>query len=514
MVTITNNWLIVGRDDPSYFQLYMNLAYVEKEKRRKLSNGREVRVPAQTHRLYTIFDDCMYIPVGVFPLLDNYFKNSEVIYKTRNTLDFNNIIDNIDDYKNILDGITLRKEQLIALRKILYFKRCLIQMATGSGKSEILCAYVKVLSLVNGTNMTVLLMEPTIKLIDDIYRRFNKYNIPIVKYSDNRSIVKNCVNICHPLSLGNDLDRDHRLLEDVEVLLADETHHLASETFRTPTYSMNNLMYSIGVSASAISQDNVDCKDISRFSYNEALVIGATGPLVLNVSAKHLIESGSLAKPVLLMIDNPANESLNKNDIANWSKVSLVRLESEYRTQLVVDSAKFFHSIGRKSLILVRTKRWAESMLKLFYELGLSNYVRASFGGGVFIGYNGSEFFNDKDDVFKKYGSGEYTILIGTSHLYEGVDVPDLDTIILAYGGKGERLQIQGLGRVLRKTKTGIYAYIVDFTDDNDLVLSKHSRMRMKRYKELIGIPDEHIFYGISVSDIPEIFNSLEGNNK
>ena len=143
------------------------------------------------------------------------------------------------------------------------------------------------------------------------------------------------------------------------------------------------------------------------------------------------------------------------------------------------------------------------------YKFGLGEYTRASFGGGIFEGFNGAEIYNDNGDVFSKFGNGEYTILIGTSHLYEGVDVPNLDVIVLACGGKGERTQVQGIGRALRKTKSGKYAYIVDFTDTEDAILSRHSRMRMNRYVDIIGVPNEHIYKGISVDNLEEIFNMV-----
>lgn len=71
-------------------------------------------------------------------------------------------------------------------------------------------------------------------------------------------------------------------------------------------------------------------------------------------------------------------------------------------------------------------------------------------------------------------------------------------------------MQIQGLGRVLRKTKSGNMAYIVDFTDSQDVVLRKHSRMRMERYRDVIGIPNDRIYYDIGVYEFESIFGKYE----
>lgn len=516
MVKIYSDWIVVTKDDPSYLPLSMNLVKVDKGRKVKNKRGREVITPDRTLYLYNVIEnDAIVIPQGLLFLINNYFNNSKVIdMRKRSPLEnTETYISEIEKYRNILDGITLKNEQIFALRKILYSRRCIIQLATGAGKTEILCALVKILTDVNnGTIPTTLVFEPSIKLVNDTVSRFNLYGIPVVKYSDSRKITKNVVNVCHPISIGNDVEKDSMHLNDVEVLLCDETHHMASESFRKPKYYMHNLSYSVGVSASAVRNEHVGSDNISDYTYSELLTMGALGPVVMNVKAGFLIDNDKLASPVLFMVRNLANEKLRDEDINNWNKICSIRLESEKRVRLVAESAQFFHSVKRKSIILVSTVRWARSIMKVLDEFGLTEYTRASFGGGVFEKYDKDteQFVNDTSDVFDKFNKGEYDILIGTSHLYEGADVKNLDTMILAYGGKSERLQIQGIGRVLRKTKTGKYAYIVDFTDSNDLVLSKHSKLRLERYRDIMNIPEDHIFYDISVSDFGKIFDHLE----
>ena len=514
MVIIENNWIVVSNDDPSFFSLSTNLSYVEQSKKIH-SRGRDITIPARTSTVFTIYNNDMYIPSGLYTLLSEYFTNSKIVDNRYHTdiCNVDSLIENLDSYTNILEGITLRSEQVMAVKKMLYAKRCIIQMTTGSGKTEVMCAFVKILSDANnGIIPTVLLIEPTVRLVNDNAKRFQGYDIPVAIYSNERKIKKNHVNICHPSSLGNDINKNSDQLNEVEVMLCDETHHMVAPSFRRPTYSMPNLMYSIGVSASAIAQERVGVKDVTGFSFSELLVIGATGPLVMNVTAGSMIKQGTLATPILLVLDNKADQAMRVSDIADWHKITKLRLESEDRTNLIVNAAKFFSDHDRKVLILVSTRRWAERMLVKFHNENMSDIVRTSFGGGQFRAYNGNDFYDDPDNVFEKYKNGEYTILIGTSHLYEGADIPNLDVIILAYGGRGERLQIQGLGRVLRKTKTGKYAYIVDFTDTEDVVLSKHSRIRFERYKDTIMIPDNRIYYGISIEDLEQIFHSLEDN--
>lgn len=296
-------------------------------------------------------------------------------------------------------------------------------------------------------------------------------------------------------------------------ILVSNCHHMISDTFRTPTYEMPSLLYSIGVSASAISQEHVDNTKLSQYSYNEALVIGATGPLLLNITADYLISKGDLARPILLRMAHKADEEIAYKARTDWHEVSKIKLNSDKRNHLVAMVAESFATRGRKVLILVNTIEWSQRLLQIFNAMDLSNQVFATYGGGKFERI--AEPFRSLPepgykDSFERFDKGEYNIMIGTTHLYEGADLKNLDVIILAFGGKAERLQVQGIGRALRKSKTGKYAYIVDFTDSEDIVLSKHSKTRLKRYRDTIGIPDENIYDNISVKDLNKILADRE----
>jgi len=109
-----------------------------------------------------------------------------------------------------------------------------------------------------------------------------------------------------------------------------------------------------------------------------------------------------------------------------------------------------------------------------------------------------------------EFENGNINVLVASTVLTEGVDIKNLDVLILAVGGKSERIQTQGVGRVLRKTKNGKYAYIVDFEDNDSRVLNNQFRKRLSRYKNIMEIPQERIFH-IDKNDILSgITNTLE----
>lgn len=519
MVEIYNDIIFVSKDDPSYLPLTIDLAFRDKGTKKvfkKLKSGKTKIVEVnydETHYLYQVTSEGISIPRGLRSLIqERYFSNSSVISKETHEIKplILEVAAEITKFRNILKGMTLRDDQLLALRKMFAVKRCILQLATGSGKTEVMSAFVKIMKEVLGYIPTTVIIEPTVYLVNQTVKRMKNHDIECYSYRDKREIIENAVNICHPTSLNNDINKNPDIASKVKILIGDECHHLQATLYRSPARLFTKLEYSIGLSASAISQEHIMSKSIDEFYPNELEMIGATGPIVMSINADYYIKKGSLAKPVLFMMDNKASEPIPKEETQNWHRVVEEVLCSDTRNRLVCAVSDFFLKKDRKILILVHTVKWARMLMSIFDEYMISDYVRASYGGGRFERIIDGEFENCEDDVYQQYRDGEVKILIGTTHLYEGADIPNLDVIILAYGGKGEKKHIQGIGRALRITKTGKYAYIVDFTDSDNIILSKHSRARFNRYKDLMKIPDNMMFLDMHISDLEKTFKSLE----
>ncbi len=265
-------------------------------------------------------------------------------------------------------------------------------------------------------------------------------------------------------------------------------------SYNMTAINIPNAEYMIGVSASAVSQDHVSSKNLQDYSVEELKSIAMLGLVSYNVTAKDLIQDGKLTDPVLLVVNNLADEKLNKRKQNDWHEISKVRLQSDTRTQQIAKCASYFSRMKRKTLILINNKEWAYKIAKAIDDYGYGEECRLSFGGQVFLKYDygTNEFIKDKE-TFDKFHTGEVSILIGTQHLVEGVDVPSLDCVILPAIGKSERIQIQSCGRALRLTKNGNMAYIIDFSDEKDPILNYQFKTRLSTYINTIGVKSENI---------------------
>jgi len=72
----------------------------------------------------------------------------------------------------------------------------------------------------------------------------------------------------------------------------------------------------------------------------------------------------------------------------------------------------------------------------------------------------------EREDVFRDFRNGAVQVLINAKLVSEGIDVPGLDTIVLAVPTMSDIRFAQMIGRGCRKTDAKSHFYIVDFVDN------------------------------------------------
>lgn len=467
----------------------------------------------ETHKLYELDKSGnLLLPRGLADLTPSEF--TDIVNKEITVLNKTNLDDITDDLISTIlqpeSGFNLRSDQVTAVRKAYLIKRGILQLATGAGKTEIMAALLKLLNHMYGYYPKTLIIEPTLHLVKDTVKRLNKYQIPATAYNSHRDINSSEIILTHPMSLNNDIAKNPSLLKDIKAIFYDEAHHLRSTTWFSLMKSLSNVEYSIALSASIVSPEKIGCTDLKEYTVGEALAIGGSGRLLLNIPPSYYIKKGILATPVVFQLHNPASEPCE--DETKWHEKVKYRLESPSRTGLAARTAGFFGQYNRKTLIFVSTKNHAKRLMEIVSNLGFS--CRCSFGGGSYLKWDpvGSKSIkvDESEDSMESFKNGDFKILISTSHLLEGADVPNLDCIIVLDGGKKIRKMIQEVGRGIRRTKTGKYAYIIDFTDHEDSVLKRHASERLYMYRNVIQVPEHLIYTDISYSQLESSFLQLE----
>lgn len=496
------NQILISKDDPSFEKVKDLLTIVENEKKpikqfdSTLNRLKTINKSIQvTKYLYKIDNEHLIIQLGLLPFIKHLFTNSEIIDNTKYDHSLyctNKYVENINNYRTILSGISLYDYQIDAIKEMLIHKHGVINAATGAGKTEIMCGFIEILKDLNNNKYpTTLILEPTLELLNGIKKRFKSYKIPINDYRESRMIMSNKVNIGHPTSIVNDLKADKRILNKVEVQLMDECHHSSCKTWQSPAMNMENLLYSFGLSATFVSHYHKNGKHIDDFSYEELKRIGTCGQIIYNIEAKELIKDKHLAYPKLVILDNKADEPMPEESIDyNWQNVKKIRMQSIKRTKIIAETACILAKHNRKVIILMNVLDWGRSILKEIYNLGYGNVARNCFGGRKYekINKRTGKIEVEYNDVLEMFNKNKINVIIGSSCLQEGIDLSCVDCCILSQGGRGDRTSLQSIGRAMRKSKTGKYGYIVDINDSQDRMLNNQYRERMIKYKKILNI--------------------------
>jgi len=205
---------------------------------------------------------------------------------------------------------------------------------------------------------------------------------------------------------------------------------------------------------------------------------------IYTVSSKDLLDRGYLVPTHVAFMPVPGKRLQGVSGMTFQSGHGKLGIhEHQARNHLVCGSILSLRKSGKKVLVLVGTKVQGRLIRGI-----LNSFVPASPMGAEF---NTVEFVSTDVDrkkqghILKSFESDqEVKILIGTSLLGEGVDLPTADALVYARGEKAEVTLTQNMYRVGTAVPEKNYAIVVDFADKHNAKLFEHSQERLRIYFE------------------------------
>lgn len=262
-------------------------------------------------------------------------------------------------------------------------------------------------------------------------------------------------------------DRDAGLTKEElykrwDILIIDELHHFTGQgTWHEELYKYN-CKYRFGLSATIFPDSNVE---------TERGVIWAhalTGPILVNVSVSRLVRLG------FLMPQHVRMYRCKKPNLWGYKWSATIRDEcitsNRWRNFLCAKLADVHVRKGSKVLIV--TDRHAQ--VAAFEEL----LTRFELEYRVLTGKSPKKA---REDAIKLLSRGKISVIVGTV-MGEGVDVPALDVVINAEGGRDEKRSIQRQ-RNLTTYATKTHCTLIDFYDETNEYTLKHSEERLAVYR-------------------------------
>ena len=355
-----------------------------------------------------------------------------------------------------LPAINFRPDQIFLLEKALKEQRGVIKAPTGSGKTLLIAGIMGCYP-----SKEKIIMTHQLSIIDQIVEelKIQKVGKPTVYAEGIKQLSK--LTVASIQSMVNVNPREYSGRYDL--VMVDEAHHV-SDYKGIYMKVLENMIAPVRLGTTATVH--------SENSKEYLAMEGALGPVIGEISINDGIEEGFLAMPKIRIERVPFNREIKAlktyMDVYNQCVV-----HNRSRNRLIATLAKNEVLSGGSVLILVNIIEHGHNIKKVCDVLDV---------GAPFI--HGETETEDRNKVKKDFISGKIRCVIASTIWREGVNVPNINCLINACGGKDEIPVLQSIGRGLRVTNDKKEVIIVDFLDNSHWRLIDHLGHRLAVYSE------------------------------
>jgi len=432
---------------------------------------------------FRLFQKNKTFPIGLLSLAKSILDKNSIDYVVQDNRDSVLYGSPLDMQS---DDFIPRDYQLDILEKALEFGSGIVRSATGSGKTAViamLCAKYNVSTIVYVIGIELLYqMKDTIEelygiecgLVGGGHCDPSKKVTIMTVWSAMSAFDKKCKVIDNDStqdSARKNKKLNKRLIVEkvrgAELIVIDECQYAASETVQFLHKESRSARHRFLFSGTPW-----------RDSGDDILIESVGGPKFYDLNATKLIDSGYLVPPEIHFINVPSLRGVGSKYHDVYKNYIV---ENKERNDLICNAAKKLVKSGKKVLILV-------------VRVGHGNILAEELGDEFRVEFlDGKRSGADRMSAIDSMKSGELDILVASKIFDQGVDIPELDALILAGSGKSSGRALQRIGRVIRTNPGKSRAIVVEFFD-NCKYLREHSLKRIDIYKSepgfLIKLPD------------------------
>ncbi len=315
----------------------------------------------------------------------------------------------------------LRDYQLEAVNEARIHPRGIFHHATGAGKTEIMVALGEVY------NCTWLILTHRKSLMYQTAKRWAKRTGEEVGIIGEGIFRPRRITVGTFQSVRAAMRKKRiafqRFFASIQAVGVDEVHVVPAKSFRYVLSHLPNAYYRYGFSGTPFARG--DKKGV--------YVIGMVGPRIHRIRAGELIDKEVLAEPRIVMV--PFKQKPLKG---MYSEVyeALVATNAD-RNRLVLKIAR---KAEKPAFLFVRALKHGKALEKLLHARGIPC---------EFVWGRHKEA--ERQAAIRRLVHGDIDVLICNVVFQEGIDVPELQSVITAMGGKSIIATLQNLGRGMRR---------------------------------------------------------------
>lgn len=361
-----------------------------------------------------------------------------------------------------LKGVVFREDQLEVFKTIKKKSRGTIIAPTGSGKTLVALGIMSMFP-----NCRILFLCHTLALIDqtrielkkynfkDVYIMGGSYNTNFKKLAFKESTI--VLSTIQSFAKLNPVD----YADYFDITIVDETHHLNKKSSQYGYVMENNLSpRRYGLTATEPTKQ-------SEILTNEGLL----GPKITELTISQGVKIGIIAKPKIKLLPVPFDIEINqrcRNRYTDFYQYAIV--ENKTRNGLIIKEVEAALRESKSILIIVERIEHGEILMELFNKKS----IKADF-------VKGQTEPKEQEKIKTALKEKRKLVVICTKIWKEGINIPSLNKVVLAFGMKEEKGVIQTIGRGLRTTEKKKTVELIDFLDPYRF-LAEHSILRMQVY--------------------------------
>lgn len=248
------------------------------------------------------------------------------------------------------------------------------------------------------------------------------------------------------------------------LLILDEAHHVAASTFHS-VVDRCPARYRLGLTATPEREDGLS-----------ALLDLFLGPPLVVVTHEELVAAGVLTVPEIRSIETAFTYPYTGAE--DYAPMLAAVARDEARNRLVVDAVVDEARAGHICLVLSGRIDHCQLLAEAIAAQGVSTAV-----------LTGEVKRERRRALLDEARAGKLSVLVATSLADEGLDLPRLSRVFLAYPGRARGRTVQRLGRLMRPHADKQDAALFDFVDRKVPILRRHHLERRRLYAEILGIP-------------------------
>lgn len=374
-----------------------------------------------------------------------------------------------EEFRNEFGNQTLRDYQEEAVKVFnsyldlpdgskLFWPRGIINAATNSGKNLISLGLmdnienVKCLFLIHSQDIfsqAVEAFEPFFEVgqINSKKCEIKEVTVAMIKTLLNRA--------------ESSLEMQNKLKNYFNLVIIDEGHHAGAAEYQK-LMKLTNAGARVIVSGTALENED----QITNMN-----IIAISGPVLKVVTNKELIDKGVSAVPTIHLhkVTYPAKSRM----YLSYEDVKTHNLhKSEERTKVLIDALREDILAGKQILI---------TFLELSHGYFMYERLKYLLPPEIKLDIvHGKDTF--RATKIKKFKNYEINVMLTSIILKEGMNIPNIEVLAQAQGGKSKITVKQFTGRGLRMQEGKQAIKILDFYDDCNY-LDEHSRKRIQIYK-------------------------------